>query len=284
MKKIKKATKKYRGYNTLEKRHINLTYNIIPFHSNFVISKTGAVAMINDLDNGKDELYPVKVFLPKKGYPSVTIFNDNAEEVTYKIAKLLLNTYVGEFDYPIIYKDSDILNYDLFNLSYDLSKAHIEKIDNSIFIDNDEFKLITSFTQNRYYVNNKGYVYDEYKRNFLKRQFTVGYLKASFMLPSLKIKGSNRQATRYIDEYIHRVTYETWFNTKIPEGFVVDHLDGRKYNNSIENFEMVTSLENTYRAIDLTLQEPNGIETTLDILQIVLVRILMSIKSQKTYN
>lgn len=41
----------------------------------------------------------------------------------------------------------------------------------------------------------------------------------------------------------HRVVYE-FFKGKIPEGFVVDHIDNNVSNNKIDNLQAITALEN----------------------------------------
>lgn len=46
---------------------------------------------------------------------------------------------------------------------------------------------------------------------------------------------------------VHRVVYET-FNGDIPKGMVINHKDGNKQNNHIENLEICTPSENTIHA------------------------------------
>jgi len=45
----------------------------------------------------------------------------------------------------------------------------------------------------------------------------------------------------------HRIVWEM-FNGEIPEGFVVDHIDGNPSNNTIENLRVCTNQENAYNS------------------------------------
>lgn len=55
---------------------------------------------------------------------------------------------------------------------------------------------------------------------------------------------------------LHRLLWRT-FRGEIPEGLVVNHIDGCKTNNALENLEIVTVKENTHHAIRLGLH-PRG--------------------------
>lgn len=55
-------------------------------------------------------------------------------------------------------------------------------------------------------------------------------------------KNSNR-----ISYSVHRLVYET-FKGDIPEGYEINHIDGNKSNNHIDNLELVTHQENSIHA------------------------------------
>ncbi|MDA3808523.1 MAG: HNH endonuclease signature motif containing protein [Thiomicrorhabdus sp.] len=59
---------------------------------------------------------------------------------------------------------------------------------------------------------------------------------------------------------LHRVVYET-FNGDIPEGRVINHIDGDKTNNTLTNLECITSSENAQHAYDNGLANGKAGET-----------------------
>ena len=55
--------------------------------------------------------------------------------------------------------------------------------------------------------------------------------------------------------YVHRLVWIA-FNGSIPEGKFINHIDGIKSNNSLDNLELVTPKENTAHAIKMGLIKP----------------------------
>jgi len=53
---------------------------------------------------------------------------------------------------------------------------------------------------------------------------------------------------KYVSAMAHRVTW-TFFRGRIPEGYTINHKDGNKKNNAIENLEVMTQKEQTYHAM-----------------------------------
>lgn len=68
----------------------------------------------------------------------------------------------------------------------------------------------------------------------------------------------------------HRLIWEAWVS-KIPEGMQINHIDGNKLNNDLNNLEVVTQKENNIHAIKLGLrgaighENPNSKLSTLDV-------------------
>ena len=232
-------------------------FNELPLYPNFVISKNGTVAIINDLDDGRDDLIPIKPTKNKKGELEINIFDKDAKDVTILLAKLMLNTYIGDLDLPIKYNNKNKSDCAFENLSYDVSGLNIQIEENSIYIDHDEYKRIISFDnitkQDRYYVNKHGIIYDAYKKNFMPLQLVMNYPRGSFLLKVYNLM-KRKYETQNKLEYVHRVTFETWNNRPIPSHLEIDHKDGNKHHNYIGNFDLVSSRENAYRAIDLDLK------------------------------
>ena len=64
---------------------------------------------------------------------------------------------------------------------------------------------------------------------------------------------------KMIKALAHRVTW-TYFKGRIPEGYQINHKDGNKGNNDINNLEIVTASENVLHARDVlkTFQDWRG--------------------------
>ena len=74
------------------------------------------------------------------------------------------------------------------------------------------------------------------KEHFLKWNLQKGYPTVALV--------ANGRTKRY---FIHRLVFET-FVKKIPEGMQINHINGIKVDNRIENLELVTPKENTEHA------------------------------------
>lgn len=48
-------------------------------------------------------------------------------------------------------------------------------------------------------------------------------------------------------DYLHRVVYETYIGA-IPKDLVIDHIDGDRYNNSLDNLQLLTRSKNSLKS------------------------------------
>ena len=55
--------------------------------------------------------------------------------------------------------------------------------------------------------------------------------------------------------YVHKVIAETWLRER-PKGYDVNHIDGNKDNNCLENLEYITHQQNVQHAFDMGLDRP----------------------------
>ena len=94
-----------------------------------------------------------------------------------------------------------------------------------------------------YFITTEGKLYNEKTKNWLKGQIS----KNGYLTYNISIDGIKKRL------YAHRMVAETY----IPfiEGKTeVNHIDGNKLNNSVENLEWVTSSENKVHAIETGLR------------------------------
>lgn len=127
-------------------------------------------------------------------------------------------------------------NNDYTNLRWvnDFSNANNrEKININYY----EEKYLTNFKEKEwkrykdtnYWVNEKGQIINKKTLRFLNGSFRNGYIRIS--MP----KGKK--------ESLHLIIWEA-FNGKIPEGAVIDHIDGNRANNALSNLRLVSQSEN----------------------------------------
>ena len=74
------------------------------------------------------------------------------------------------------------------------------------------------------------------------KQFPCGYKKSYLCVGIASIR-----------HYVHRVIVETFLG-KIPKNKEVDHIDGNKHNNTLDNLRIVTAKENSENRVRLNKQ------------------------------
>lgn len=89
-----------------------------------------------------------------------------------------------------------------------------------------------------YLISKNGIVYSLFKKIFLKQHVSQGYQQVRLLIDKKGINETN-----------HRLVAYTFLNLQYGDGTVVNHKDGNKSNNELENLEVVTPGENTRHAI-----------------------------------
>jgi DNA-binding Xre family transcriptional regulator len=201
----------------------------LPQKSGYKISGKGFI-----YDNFNNNI--IEPFRDKGNGRLYVILNNNK----YMLDKIVLQTFVGDMDSSILYKDFDKNHCSTKNLYYDLS---ITKIEDFICINNLFFKRIPNF--NSYYITSKGIIYSSITNKLISKTFNHnGYVVATI------IDDNDFRAPRRI----HRLVYETYIG-KLDDSMVIDHKDGNKFNNDITNLEQVTQEINIRRALDTGLDK-----------------------------
>lgn len=98
----------------------------------------------------------------------------------------------------------------------------------------------------KYMVSNKGNVYSNISKKVLKPGLSQqGYLRIGIYLPTHETKRLS----------VHVMVLETFVGPKPSDDYQVDHIDGDKTNNNVNNLEWVTPSENISRAFKNGLKE-----------------------------
>ena len=89
-----------------------------------------------------------------------------------------------------------------------------------------------------YYVSNKGRVRHSKKNNLLRPSIACGYYKVRLSYDGL-----------VEDKMIHHLVYSLFAGEYDKDKFIVDHIDGNKLNNDINNLRLLTKSENVMAAL-----------------------------------
>lgn len=101
---------------------------------------------------------------------------------------------------------------------------------------NEQWRALNDFN---YSVSNLGRVRNDNTYLLLKGGLTCGYYKVRL--------SKNNEVKDFL---IHRLVYCAFNDLKtIPEGYVVDHIDGDKLNNKLENLRLLTESENVIESL-----------------------------------
>lgn len=90
---------------------------------------------------------------------------------------------------------------------------------------------------NNYYVSNKGRIRHKVKNNLLSPSITCGYYKVRLSYNGL-----------VSDYLVHKLVYQL-FSENYDETKIIDHIDGNKLNNDINNLRQLTLSENALAAL-----------------------------------
>jgi hypothetical protein len=82
-----------------------------------------------------------------------------------------------------------------------------------------------------------GKLYNRVSRGSVKKDMESGYISED---------GYRRMRVDGKYYYIHRVIWHLLTNKEVPDDLFIDHCDGDRLNNHIENLRLATALENQY--------------------------------------
>ena len=109
----------------------------------------------------------------------------------------------------------------------------------------EEIWTLIPSLQNKYEASSAGRIRYSRTLHILKPQINMhGYLQISAYIDG-----------KYKTFRVHRLVAEVFLGV-CPKGYVVNHKDGNKQNNAIENLEYVTHSQNNQHALDTGLRSP----------------------------
>lgn len=212
----------------------------IPYHDNYLITKDGKV--YRDIDNEIVEL-PIS----KRKYKTVKIDN-----VIFRLDYLILLSFIGPVDLPISYKDGDVNYCEYDNLKFDIYREEI--VDDFLFLNNTSIILKRIPGSNYDYITNNGVVYSMQLHRFKG----IMHRKNGYHAHNVMICNKSKKW------YTHRLVYLTWIG-ELDSDMVIDHLNGKIWDNRVSNLELTTSAENNLRAYNMNLKSKTWTDCKLEI-------------------
>lgn len=104
-------------------------------------------------------------------------------------------------------------------------------------------------------VNNKGdtrFIRGKIMKLTINKSYRDGVDKG-YVVVNLRKEGRNKVIV------VHRLVALAFIDNDNPAKTFVNHIDGNKHNNHVDNLEWVTTSENNQHAIDTHLREPRGV-------------------------
>ena len=207
--------------------------------------------------NGKCYSEKSKKFLKpqfSQKYPTYNLII-NSKKKKIKVHRMVAEMFLehDESHYIVNHKDGNTLNYDISNLEWvtpsensqhAIIKGLRPKSNQQKFCLNDTNKLndeqwINIKEYPNYLVSCYGRVLNKNTNRLLK----IGVSNCGYPFVSLWKSNKGKTIT------VHTLVYSNFYNDFDLQGFVINHKDGNKLNNNINNLEKITYQENNYHAV-----------------------------------
>lgn len=188
----------------------------------------------------------LKGSIGENGYKYYRLSQDNHKKMYYAhrlVAEHFLN---NPNNFPVVnHIDGNKLNNNINNLewvTYSENTKHWKDNSNGIrrqteYYQEDLPNEIWKEFEN-YYVSSLGRIRHKEKNNLLKPSITCGYYK---------VRLSNNGLVK--DYMIHQLVYQIFKGNYDKSKYVIDHIDGNKLNNDINNLRLLTNSENANAAL-----------------------------------
>ncbi len=185
----------------------------------------------------------------RNGYYSVSLSKDNVKK-TINVHTIVAQTFLEKPDiekYVVNHINEDKLDNNLTNLEYTTYRENTmhsmtsKRTCNTAEFDLKDFVVIPNYPN--YMVSKKGEIYSQK----IERLCCITILPNGYH--KIKLKASNG---KYKDLYIHVIVAITYLNY-VPSSnkYVINHKDGIKGNNNLDNLEIVTQSENMKHSVQM---------------------------------
>lgn len=219
----------------------NTLWKTINNYDNYSVSNTG------DIKNNTTNRI-LKHYI-RNGYKSVSLCKNNKKK-THNIHNIVAEHFLikpNDKNYVVNHKNENKLDNNIDNLEYityrdnTIYSMNIKRTKNTDTYNISEFTDIPNY--NNYKVSKNGEIYSK----IIKRLSRITILPNGYH--KIKLKADNGI---YKDLYIHVLVAITYLNY-IPSAnnYVINHIDGNKGNNNLDNLEIVTQKDNMKHSIKI---------------------------------
>jgi hypothetical protein len=218
----------------------NIIWKNINNYDNYSVSNMGTIK--NNTTNR------ILKYYIRNGYPSITLCHHNVKN-TFNIHTIVASHFIKKPNGQVVvnHKNENKIDSRLENLEY-LTYAENTKYSasskrsiNDTAFDLSQFRDIPNYTN--YMISQNSEIYSKK----LKRLCCLTILPNGYH--KIKLKGDNNV---YKDLYAHVLVAMTYLNY-IPSTnkIVINHIDGIKGNNCVDNLEIITHKENMNHSVQL---------------------------------
>ena len=156
------------------------------------------------------------------------IKTDSKNREQIRVDYIIALAFLGKSDKYLNHIDGDLCNDELSNLEWIEITDYLQQKYNSIW------KPIESYE--KYYISTSGQIWSSCSKNLIKQQLVSGYMSVNIGYPKQLFK------------HVHRLVAKAFCNNPFNK-LIVNHIDENKMNNSFNNLEWVTTLENNIHSI-----------------------------------
>lgn len=207
-------------------------------YENYFIDEQGQV--LNQTTN-----HYLKGSIGENGYRYYRLSKNGVKKMFY--AHRLVAEYFLENpkNLPVVnHKDGNKLNNNVENLewtSYSENTQHWRDNNSIIIRPREYYQEDLPGEEWRKFQN---YLISSYGR--IRREGSNNLLRPSLACGYYKVRLSNNGLTK--DYMVHQLVYQV-FNGEYDTNLIIDHIDGNKLNNKIDNLRLLTNSENVYAAL-----------------------------------